>query len=171
MKKLVLLTLALAIVLGSTAAGGKPVRLRQFYLTVTTHDGASALTACAPGYHMASMWEILDPSNLLYDTELGDTQDDAGQGPPNDFDGWVRTGNNASGGGSAGSANCEAWTSFSNDDIGTAAELVQSGWSQGSRLFFPVAPWAAFTRNCDTPNNVWCVEDVRVRSLQEDADD
>ncbi len=170
MKKLVLLTLALAIVLGGTAyaAGGPPVRLRQFYLTVDTYDGANALTACVPGYHMASMWEILDPSNLLYDTELGDTQEDAGQGPPNDFDGWVRTGNNATPGGSAGSANCNAWTSDSDQVSGTAAELVQSGWEFGSRPFSPVAPWAAFTRTCDFLNNVWCVEDVRVRGVDDD---
>ena len=30
---------------------------RLFYLTQTTHDGSQALTACASGYHMASLWE------------------------------------------------------------------------------------------------------------------
>jgi hypothetical protein len=151
-----------ALLMMGSSADAKKLNLRQFYLTQTTHTGDTALYACAPGYHMASMWEILDPSNLLYNTTLGATQDDAGEGPPNDLDGWVRTGNNASGGGNAGSANCGAWTSQFEEDIGTAAELVQSGWSQGARQFAFVAPWAAFTRSCDIPNNVWCVEDVEV---------
>ena len=39
---------------------------RKFYLTQTTHNGAQALSACAPGYHMASLWEINEPRT--YDT-------------------------------------------------------------------------------------------------------
>ena len=35
---------------------------RKFYLTKTEHNGAQALSACAPGYHMASLWEIHDPT-------------------------------------------------------------------------------------------------------------
>ncbi len=136
---------------------------RQFYVTQTTHTGAEALTACSEGYHMASMWEILDPSNLVYNVNLGATQDDSGQGPPNDFDGWVRTGNNASTGGSPGSANCNAWISEESDDDGTSAELVQSAWQQGGREFTMVAPWAASTNSCDTENRVWCIEDVETR--------
>jgi hypothetical protein len=38
----------------------------NFYLTKTKHNGAQALTACAAGYHMPSIWEIHDPSNLKY---------------------------------------------------------------------------------------------------------
>jgi hypothetical protein len=46
---------------------------------------------------MASMWEISDPSNLRYDTQLGVTTADSGFGPPAGtsfvaFFGWVRTG-------------------------------------------------------------------------------
>jgi hypothetical protein len=48
---------------------------RKFYVTPTLHDGAHALSACATGYHMASLWEIHDTSNLTYDTDLGVTQD------------------------------------------------------------------------------------------------
>ena len=55
---------------------------RSFYLTKTTHTGAQALAACAEGYHMASLWEILNPSNLRYDTELGVVVGDSGFGPP-----------------------------------------------------------------------------------------
>ncbi len=56
---------------------------RKFYLTKTLHTGAQALSACATGYHMASLWEIHDPTNLRYNTELGFTSgSDSGFGPP-----------------------------------------------------------------------------------------
>ncbi len=55
---------------------------RKFYLTKTYHNGAQALSACATGYHMASMWEIHQPSNLRYDTDLGFIVADSGFGPP-----------------------------------------------------------------------------------------
>ena len=42
-----------------------------FYLTRTTHVGNQVLTACAAGYHMASLWEILDPSNLKSQHGIG----------------------------------------------------------------------------------------------------
>jgi hypothetical protein len=64
---------------------------RKFYLTQDGYDGSQALSACAQGYHMASLWEILDPSNLSYDTSLGATVADSGSGPPNGS-GWIRTG-------------------------------------------------------------------------------
>jgi hypothetical protein len=53
---------------------------RKFYVTKTTHSGAQALSACAEGYHMASLREIFDTSNLRYDTELGGTTDDSEEG-------------------------------------------------------------------------------------------
>jgi len=66
--------------------------LRGYYLTQSTYQGNETLTACASGYHFASLWEILDPSNLKYDTDLGMVRDDSGQGPPSYVEGWVRTG-------------------------------------------------------------------------------
>ena len=44
---------------------------RSFYLTKATHKGFAGETACALGYHMASLWEIHEPSNLSYNTTLG----------------------------------------------------------------------------------------------------
>ena len=58
------------------------VNIRQYYLTKTTHNGTAALSACQKDYHMASLWEIFDPSALKYNTSLGYTKDDSGQGPP-----------------------------------------------------------------------------------------
>ena len=37
--------------------------MRQYYVTTTKKPGGEATTACAAGYHMASLWEILDTSN------------------------------------------------------------------------------------------------------------
>jgi hypothetical protein len=73
--------------------------LRGYYLTESTYNGADAdgtdgngAGVCAEGYHFASLWEILDPSNLKYDTGLGMVRDDSGQGPPTFpyFGGWLR---------------------------------------------------------------------------------
>jgi plastocyanin len=70
--------------------------MRQYYLTQTFHRGAEADGAGvgADGYHFASLWEIMDPSSLKYDTTLGKTSDDSDQGPPTyQSVGWVRTAN------------------------------------------------------------------------------
>ena len=63
----------------------------KYYLTSVSVPGDAALTACDPGFHMASLWEIHDTSNLQYDTGRGLTQDDSGSGPPAAL-GWIRTG-------------------------------------------------------------------------------
>ena len=55
---------------------------RQFCLTKTGFNGSQALTACAAGYHMASLWEIFDTTVLRYNTALGLTKPDSGSGPP-----------------------------------------------------------------------------------------
>jgi hypothetical protein len=96
---------------------------RKFYETKDSVDGAHALTACAAGYHMASLWEIFDPSNLRYNTNLGMTSDDSGFGPPNT--GWIRTGQRSNGGTplSPGFNNCNAWTAADSLNNGTAARL------------------------------------------------
>jgi hypothetical protein len=40
---------------------------RSFYLTKVSVQGNAATSACAGGYHMASQFEMVDPSNLKYD--------------------------------------------------------------------------------------------------------
>lgn len=95
-KKSLLVLIGLLVLLAApvpfiSQAQEQPQRPRKFYLTRTGYTGARALSACTAGYHMASLWEIHDPSNLRYDTELGFVQDDSGFGPPIEF-GWIRTG-------------------------------------------------------------------------------
>ena len=142
-------------------AQGPPERPRAFYLTQTTHSGGEARSACAAGYHMASLWEIFDTSNLRYDTRLGLTQGDSGSGPPTFVYGWIRTGNIASTGlEGPGAANCSAWTSDSGMDSGTVV-LLEPDWSAGgteASPVSPISPWAAAAGGCVTARNVWCVQ-------------
>jgi len=129
---------------------------RQFYLTRTTHNGAQALSACARGYHMASLWEIHDPSNLRYDTELGLTRDDSGFGPPAAVLGWIRTGLFASDALAPGEANCNAWTEAGELQYGSAVTLIGSWNSPEERV---ISPWVAEVTQCSGSRFVWCVQD------------
>jgi len=66
---------------------------RRFYVSPDkAFDGDDVLTACAAGYHAASLWEIWDPTNLVYDTTLGYPDSDSTDGLPTSIIGWVRTG-------------------------------------------------------------------------------
>ena len=131
---------------------------RYSYLTATEVDGAEALTACASGYHMAALWEILDTSNLVYETTLGLAVFDSGEGPPtgSDQDGWIRTGNTASiGPTTPGQHNCAAWTHDIADTWGTVAYLPNDWTTPDST----VGVWAAASAECNTTQRVWCVKD------------
>jgi len=140
-----------ALVAAAAAADSR----RWFYLTTTSQNGAGALTACESGFHMANIYEIFDVSNLRYDTGRGWTRDDSGQGPPQQWGGWVRTGAASYAGSEAGASNCLAWTSSIASDAGTVAHLDY-------RMNDPanmVHPWRVLAQGCSTPWAVWCVED------------
>jgi len=126
---------------------------KSYYLTQTLHTGSQALTACAAGYHMASLWEILDPSNLRYNTGLGYTTADSGSGPPVEF-GFARTGREALGGGSIGAINCHAWTSDS--ALGSLFTLADNVFDGDPT---PISPWKAVSTTCSNGHRVWCVQD------------
>lgn len=128
---------------------------RHYYVTRDTYDGADADTACASGYHMASLWEILDVSNLVYDTSLGLTDADSGEGPPTgEFWGWVRTGYSSDVSNTPGKGNCEVWSSASDSDYGSCASLVFD-WTSTPDL----GTWWLYAGKCSTDRLVWCVED------------
>ncbi|HEX6623952.1 MAG TPA: hypothetical protein VF064_09580 [Pyrinomonadaceae bacterium] len=138
---------------------------KSYYLTQTRLDGSQALTACAAGYHMASLWEIHDPSNLRYDTELGLTRPDSGFGPPSGFTtalnlvvplGWIRTGGHPNAGPEPGLGNCNVWTSADGADGGTVVYLADR-WD--ATTLEVTSPWVAETRPCDFTARVWCVQD------------
>ena len=173
-KKSVIALVGLLVLFGAIAAltplagrGQGPAKqqrgARKFYLTQGQYDGSQTLSACADGYHMASLWEILDPSNLSYDTNLGVTLADSGSGPPTVGPGWIRTGFLASAGitaadGSvqAGTANCQAWTSASSEAHGTYVYLPPYAAITDATV---ISPWVADTTKCNTDYRVWCVQD------------
>jgi hypothetical protein len=126
---------------------------RKFYLTQTVHDGSQALTACADGYHMASFWEISDPSNLRYNINLGATLPDSGLGPPNQ-PGWIRTGGSADIDDVPGQGNCLSWTSTAGGHAGTSVQFSLS-WADPAQQ---ASPWRSQAPFCDVPQRVWCVE-------------
>lgn len=130
--------------------------LRQYYLTPgNVHDGSTADSACDSGYHMASLWEILDTSNLKYNTDKGTVSEDSGDGPPTaPLSGWVRTGYFSSTVNIAGQGNCGNWSNNNNGHYGTFASL-NSNWTavQGVHV------WYVGTGACDYTGKVWCVED------------
>ena len=144
---------------GKATAGSTPLAAsaagREYYLTYNpVPDAAHALTACASGYHMASLWEILDTSSLKYNTGLGATQDDSGQGPPAHLAGWVRTGDGSGNTATPGQANCNAWASNDPSHYGTYAQL-SSDWASAKNIDV----WLTYTTLCSYPARVWCVQD------------
>lgn len=127
---------------------------RSFYLTTTDHNGSEALTACDTGFHMASLWEILDTSNLRYDTSRGHTHADSGSGPPFAIHGWIRTGNQVGDDG-AGNANCLAYTTANELVFGTTVNLPRL-WA--SPEVTVISPWVALAQTCNQTKRVWCVQ-------------
>lgn len=127
----------------------------DFYLTDTNYLPTEALNACSPGFHMASLWELIDVSNLVYAVNHPDahTRPDSGQGPPSDWNGWVRTGGASSPSASAGVGNCSAWTSSSN--YGTSVKLGTDWPSTPTQI----GPWIATAFDCNLVGPVWCVAD------------
>lgn len=122
-----LLSTALLVML-PVASAAAPARIqidarRDFYLTRGAFTGSQALTACAAGFHMASIWEIKETTLLRHNTRLGrNLGDSAFGGPPSavtldhvDGVGWLRLG--------SGGSDCSRWTSGSSSDLGAYAAL------------------------------------------------
>jgi hypothetical protein len=139
--------------------------LRRYYRTADTYTPTFAINACATGYHFASLWEILDTSNLEYANEhidaLTPVDYDMGEGPPVGAGGlglvgWIRTGYNKSTTGVEGQANCDAWTSVNPAHYGTQAGLSYE-WGAGTTE--DIFVWNVMVGACDYSGGVWCVED------------
>lgn len=146
------------------AASAKAPVSRQYYVSRTPVTGNAALTACAAGYHMASMFEIYDVSTLQYDAALGVTRPDSGSGPPVSVSGWIRTGSRgATGLGNFGGATCSAWTTNSSNESGSAVHLNLAGSPDGhtvmSTWWFDREPGTAYSPKCSSKRYVWCVQD------------
>jgi hypothetical protein len=131
---------------------------RHFYLTNSSFTPDHALTACATGYHMASLWEILDVTNLTYDYRhpAAETKADSGQGPPSNWYGWVRTGFDSSGSSTTGQGNCLTWSSASGTNNGVAVRLSNDWETAPGDIFV----WDATSFSCGMGGPVWCVRNV-----------
>ena len=149
------LTFIVILIFGSFEAA---LADRYFYLTNANFLPDQAKTACGSGYHMASLWEILDVSALSYDhNHVGaHKKDDSGDGPPSYWYGWVRTGQSASVSNAAGTGNCQNWTSRNGGDYGTLVRLSRTWETAPGNIF----TWEATSFVCSTIGPVWCVKDV-----------
>ncbi len=128
--------------------------MRQFYLG-NGGTGNQAET-CETGYHLASLWEIADPSNLKYNTTYGATSSDSGQGPPSTTSGWVRTGYTGQDETTiAGRANCDAWSTWYSTRYGTVAQLPNN-WTSGAQ---DMGVWQLSIAECNDLRPSWCIED------------
>jgi hypothetical protein len=127
------------------------------YVTEDYFYPDQALAACGPGYHMASLWEILDTSNWVYDDDhpAAHVQDDSGHGPPSSYYGWIRTGYWASGDPAPGTGNCLAWASRDLSNYGTLVRLSRY-WETAPG---EILTWDAYSISCDSIAPVWCVTD------------
>ncbi len=130
--------------------------LRRFYLTQSAFNGAQAPSACAAGYHMASLWEILDLSNLQYETSIGFMHADSGFGPPTLAEGWVRTGGPLQNEDTPGIGSCLAYTTTNSNLFGTSVNLPQEF---NSTQLTVISPWDSSAPTCDQQVRVWCVQD------------
>lgn len=140
-------------------ANGVPTQPKLYYLTQGTANGAGAPNACQAGFHMASLWEIFDPSNGVYESSIGFRQADSGSGPPAGMPGWIRTGTNSrTVPGLAGFDNCAAYTSASPGVLGTTVSL-NILWGPLATNVSQVPPWQAASNSCSTAAHVWCVQD------------
>lgn len=131
---------------------------RRFYLSEGEHQGDTARFACVPGFHMASLWEILDVTQLRYDLNNGRTAEDSGFGPPTVEKGWIRTGKpdfvvvTTPGG-----VSCAGYTTTSG--TGTAIFLPQIWDSDYPSTINLRAPWWYGEEiACTADLAVWCVE-------------
>jgi hypothetical protein len=126
--------------------------MRKYYLTNGSYGGANTLYTCDTGYHMASLWEILDTTQLEYNSVLGYDQADSGSGPPTNVYGWVRTGYFSNNSSTPGMGNCTVWSLTTG--YGTVARLT-SIWTASPDLHV----WDVGSSLCNGVQRIWCVED------------
>jgi hypothetical protein len=144
----------------NTGVQGKPT---MYYLTSSLVSGTYATFACWTGFHMASIFEILDGSNLQYSTGLPDALSDLvhldqGDGPPTLDFGWVRTGYDSTANPGTtqvpASVNCNNGTTRTDNDWGTVARRYDK--ATDSQMY---SEWVGVSaRQCNQSYHVWCVE-------------
>ena len=147
--------------LQATVNEGAPTRAKMYYLTKNSFEGCNAITACDSGFHMASISEIQDPSNLQYanrsTAEYLLLVDGQRLGPPSNRMGWVRSGVYPP---SGFVYDCEDFLERRGNHSGTTLSL--NDWFEArieQTASTPNMWWQAAHSPCSQPEPVWCVED------------
>lgn len=134
---------------------------RRFYISLAPGglgvNGSGPTTACAQGFHFASIDEILNLSQLAYDASqpFADALADMGAGAPHGHFAWVRTGGGSLNSGSPGLGNCFVWASASGADFGASVALIQGNWNGAA---VNISPYFASQQTCNLGLGTWCVE-------------
>jgi len=121
---------------------------QSFYLTNSPTLGAfDPDLVCVDGYHMASLYELKNPSEMHYDTNpvYSLILDDSGSGAPV-LNGWIRSGRDASTG-----QNCSVWLSEHQNSMG---QVVQPTFT--TTVF---GTWGLSSAPCNTLHYLWCISD------------
>ena len=147
--------------LPATVNAGVPAKAKMYFLTKNSFIGGEAITACDPGFHMASLSEIQDPSSLQYadrSTAAYESLVDGQRlGPPSDHMGWVRTGGYPLTG---FPDNCNFWQSSSDQQRGTTMSLSPILGDANPELHASDPMWwHKVQQMCSLEEPVWCVED------------
>jgi hypothetical protein len=135
---------------------------KMYYLTVTSFTGGGAITACDSRFHMASLSEIQDPSNLQYAIvsipayEVPPVTVESSHLP--NHSGWIRTGEVPFWG---YPDNCDFWMSSSDRQSGTTMTRYSSHGSVRPKpsATDPITSWHKTLTSCALPEHVWCIED------------
>jgi hypothetical protein len=127
----------------------------MFYVTSGLFAGNQALTACAAGYHLASYWEIHEPSNFAYDRGRGLRNANYQFGPPvaegsgtyDPLQAWLDNGRTP-----ASNSNCSGWIDSSGSQ-GLTAYLASRETNYNT-------PYYLFgNTDCGEQHHVWCASD------------
>jgi hypothetical protein len=149
---------------GGTSSGGNlcdgircTAERRRYYLTPNQLQGNHGANDCAFGFHMASIFELLDLSDLEYDRTRGYLLNDIGSGPP-EAQGWARPGTNggATTSCSTGQINSPPWSSNSATSDGVVVTPI---WGSFATSTDSTPRWRSQVMQCDDAFRVWCVED------------
>jgi hypothetical protein len=133
----------------------------DYYLTSATVPPTKALTACASGFHMASLTELSNFGTLHYyynyshAVNLGIAVQ--GHGPPLAIPGWIITGYDI--GEAETISNCNNWTST--DGVSYSGTVASIGLAADPTPYdnFTVNSivWNIAYQQCGALNHVWCI--------------
>ncbi len=128
---------------------------RLFYITPAQVPANQASSACAAGFHFASITELRTAGNLEYAEVLGYHFSEAGiSAGPASVAALARSGEP---GASSSQVACSDWTSTSNAD--KAPLLFAPFYSTVSSGATLPHEWVASLAGCGDPFRVWCIAD------------